>query len=206
MQWRASRPALDRPGDWCHPSRPSCSSPRALLPAAHRTSSREDEPIALSADRFDSRGLMRVALDLRAQLRDMDLTRPSAADVGAVPERFHDRPPAHDTARLIGEQHEQAKLGRGQPDILACDEDAPTVEVDADVSEHPHVRTRADGWIDDLARDPLDREELARLREHRRVSLLDPDDRPVLPDPADDDGHAAGATREQVVHDRAVIT
>src|SRR4051794_2040861 len=169
------------------------------------TSSGEDESIPLPADCFDSCGQVRVGLDLRAQLRDVNLARPAAADMRAVPERLHDRGPADDATWLICEQNEEPELGGRQPHVLARDEDASAVEIDADVSEHAHVRTRADGGIDDLSRDPLDREQLAGLREYRRVALLDPDDRAVLPDPADDDGYAAGSTREQVVHDRAII-
>src|SRR4051812_41667222 len=169
------------------------------------TSSGEDEPIPLPADGLDSCRQVRVALDLRAELRDVNLAGPAAADMRAVPERLHDRGPADHATWLICEQNEEPELGGRQPHVLARDEDASAVEIDADVSEHAHVRTRADGGIDDLSRDPLDREQLAGLREYRRVALLDPDDRAVLPDPADDDGYAAGSTREQVVHDRAII-
>ena len=144
-----------------------------------RASSGEDEPVSLSADRLDSCRLMRVALDLRTQLRDVDLTRPAAADVGAVPQRFHDRRAADDAGPA---DRSTGRAGRNSEGVSRTFSPATrTRPRSRSMRTSPSTRTwaRADRRIDDLACNALDRDQLAGLRERRRVPLLDPDDRPV---------------------------
>src|SRR5207237_10893627 len=66
-------------------------------------SSHGDELVADRTHRHQTLRLRRVALDLPAQVRDVDVAGALVADVGAAPEVLHDLAPREDAVGLSGE-------------------------------------------------------------------------------------------------------
>src|SRR5204863_8253305 len=77
------------------------------------------ELVAAAPDRHDPLGPSRVALDLAADVRDVQVAGSLVADVRAVPEVAHDLAAREDPLRLAGEQREQLQLERAQRELLA---------------------------------------------------------------------------------------
>src|SRR5436190_17977502 len=109
------------------------SSPRDWPGGRGPASSGEDEAIPLAADGLDPQRLARIRLDLAAQLRDVDLARPPGTDVRAVPQRLHDHRAGYRPSRLLGEEDEEAKLGRRQARFRTAHHEASPADVDTDV-------------------------------------------------------------------------
>src|SRR5262245_60118147 len=74
------------------------------------------EPVAGSADGEDELGIARVALDLLAQMADVDVDRPRLAVVGAPADPLEQLPSREDDARLGSEQREELELDERQLD------------------------------------------------------------------------------------------
>src|SRR5438094_9114531 len=76
------------------------------------------ELVAAAPDRHDPLGPSRVALDLAANVRDVEVAGSLVSDVRAVPEVAHDLAPREDASGLAGEQGQQLQLERGQRYLL----------------------------------------------------------------------------------------
>lgn len=79
------------------------------------------------------------------------------------------------------------------------------LEVDADAADDADRLRRRLGRIRDLARDPLERDELAGVVVDGDVALLRPDRLSVLPPPADDERVAARCATGDLVEERPVV-
>ena len=78
-----------------------------------------------------SSGLARLALDLLAQVADVDVDRAWLAVVGAPAEALEELPAGEDDAGVRGEQREQLELDERQLDGLAAHLDRAPRQVDA---------------------------------------------------------------------------
>src|SRR5262245_16410056 len=78
-----------------------------------------EELVARTANGHEPHGILRVALDLAADVGDVQVGRPRVADVLALPEVLHDLPPREDPAGVAGEEGQELQLRRGQLDRLA---------------------------------------------------------------------------------------
>src|ERR671933_228103 len=90
------------------------------------------EPVADPAHGEQALRVRRVALDLAAQVRDVDVAGALVAYVGAVPEVLHDLAAAEDALRLGGKEREQPELRRGQAHALAVDPHLVAGQVEAE--------------------------------------------------------------------------
>src|SRR5438094_4355654 len=77
-----------------------------------------------------------VAFDLAAEIRDVNVTRPLVAHIGAVPEVLHDLSAAEHSLRLSRHQREDAELRGRQLLQRAVD---PDVESDRIELEAPYA-------------------------------------------------------------------
>src|SRR3954449_13606368 len=80
--------------------------------------SHRDELVADAANGHELLGPLRVALDLAAQVRHVDVARALVADVRAVPQVLHHLAAREDLLGLAGEEREQLELRRREPDRL----------------------------------------------------------------------------------------
>jgi hypothetical protein len=73
---------------------------------------------------------MRLALELLAQVADVDVDRPRVAVGGVAPDALEQGRPAVDAARVAGERREDLELDVGESHGLAVDGHGALVEVD----------------------------------------------------------------------------
>src|SRR5947208_14974944 len=97
------------------------------------------EPVADAANREDVFGLARVALELLAQVADVDVDRARFAVVRTAPERLQQHPAAVDTARMCGQGPQQLELDVGQLHGLLPDLDGAPSHVDPETVEGDHL-------------------------------------------------------------------
>ena len=82
-----------------------------------------------------SRVTLEVALDLPAQVADMNVDDASLDGVFVAPDRVQDLLPAEHLSGVAGKKGQQVELGVGQLDFLACLVGPPLVDVDHELSE-----------------------------------------------------------------------
>src|SRR6478736_6526400 len=108
-----------------HSSRCTCATVGRCPQAAHTrfvsVCLHALELVTDAADGHQSFRPGRVALELAADVRDMQVARALATDKRAVPEMAHDLTPREDPLRLAGEQGEQFELERRERDLLVAD-------------------------------------------------------------------------------------
>ena len=101
------------------------------------------QTVAHSAHGDHELRVLRVALDLLAQVRDVDVAGADVAGELRLPELLHDLEPAEDLARVLGQQPQHLELGAGQVDRLAADQDEVAREVDPHVAGVDRLAARA---------------------------------------------------------------
>src|SRR5438477_4690473 len=102
-----------------------------VLITAGRTS-RRPGLVTHPAHRQHHLGLLRVALDLRAQPLDVDVNEPGVGRVPVAPDLLQQHLAGEDLPRLAGERDQQVELERGQRDLLAVALDLVRLHVDRD--------------------------------------------------------------------------
>ncbi len=88
------------------------------------------EAIADPPHREDQLGVLRIALDLLAQVGDVDVAGPDVSAELGLPELLHDLLAREDLARVLGEQPQHLELRAGQVDRLPSDGDQVACQVD----------------------------------------------------------------------------
>src|SRR5262245_29941059 len=92
------------------------------------------EPVTHASHREEVLRLARVALELLAQVADMDVDRARVAVGGVAPDLLEQHLAGHHAARGAGERREDLELHVGQPDLRATSADGPALEVDLEVA------------------------------------------------------------------------
>src|SRR5918995_3065724 len=88
------------------------------------------ELVADAAHRHHQLGVLGVALDLLAQVRDVDVAGAHVAPELGLPQLLHDLLAGEDLARALRQQPQHLELRPGQVDGLAADRDQMAGEID----------------------------------------------------------------------------
>ena len=102
-----------------------------------------DEAVADAAHGEEELGLLRVALELLAQVPDVDVDGARVAVLGVAPDVLEQRLAGEHPAGRAGERAEDLELDVGDPDLLAGQGDEAAVEVDRQVAVDDRAGCRA---------------------------------------------------------------
>src|SRR6266516_2386464 len=122
------------------------------------------ELVADAAHREEELGLLRVALELLAQVADVDVDRARIAVLGVPPDVLEQRLAAEHAAGAVGEGAEDLELDVGQLHLIAAQGHHAAAEVDRQLAA---VDRTVRGQLADHARAPQHRLDAAAELAHR---------------------------------------